>query len=80
MQVLDLPLTRTFAYLYLPTVLAVLFSIYIVWIDHDARRLEPYRQMTTDHGSLGKDSILLHYPFDFILTVPVVALKRRSVS
>jgi hypothetical protein len=34
--------------------------------------------MTAKYG-LGEDSVLLHYPFDFILTVPFAALKRRSV-
>lgn len=41
-KVNDLPLRQSFVFLYLPTVIAVLFSIYIVWIDIDAKRYEPY--------------------------------------
>jgi hypothetical protein len=72
-----LPLRRSFIYLYLPTVIAVAFSIFIVWIDNDAKRFEPYHQMSRTDGAFGKDSLLLHYPFDFMPFVPFVALKRR---
>jgi hypothetical protein len=73
----DLPLRRSFVYLYLPTIIAVTFSIYIVWIDIDAKRIEPYRQLRRSEGALGKDSLLLHYPFDFLPFVPFVAFKKR---
>jgi hypothetical protein len=72
----DIPLHRSFWFLYLPTILAVTFSVFIVWIDHDAKRYEPYRQMSKPGGARGKDSILLHYPFDFVLFVPFMAAKR----
>lgn len=72
-----LPLRRSFAFLYMPTIIAVIFSIFIIWIDHDAKRFEPYRQMSKPNGALGKDSLLLQYPFDFIPVVPFVAFKRR---
>jgi hypothetical protein len=75
----NLPLSRTFAYRYLLTVIAVIFSIYVVWIDNDARRYEPYRQMSKPGGALAKNSILLHYPFDFLPLVPFKSLKRRQV-
>lgn len=70
-------LSRSFWYLYLPTVVAVLFSIHIVWIDNDAKRFEPYRQMAKRKGASAEDSVLLHYPFDFMPLVPFVSLKRR---
>jgi hypothetical protein len=73
----DIPLRRSFAYLYLPTVCAVIFSIYCAWIDLDAKRFEPYYQLAKPNGALGKDSLLLHYPFDFIPIVPFIALKNR---
>ena len=76
----QLPLQRSFAFLYLPTIVAVIFSIYIVWIDNDARRYEPYRQMSKPGGALGKDSILLHYPHDFMPLVPFASFKRRYVE
>ena len=61
----------------MPTLVAVFFSVFIVWIDHDAKRFEPYRQMCHPDGARGNDSLLLHYPFDFIPIVPFVALKKR---
>lgn len=76
-RVSDLPLHRSFSYLYLPTIIAVFFSIFILWIDHDAKRYEPYRQMSQSGGALAENSILLHYPFDFALFVPVVAARRK---
>lgn len=72
-----LPFGISFAYLYLLTLLAVLYSIFWAWIDLDARRLEPYYQLSKPGGSLGEDSILLHYPFDFIASVPIAAVKNR---
>lgn len=75
----DLPLRRSFVYLYMPTVIAVIFSIFIVWIDNDAKRFEPYRQLSKPDGVLGRDSMLLHYPFNFIPLVPFQALRRRYV-
>lgn len=73
----DLPLRRTFVYQYMPTVIAVIFSIFVVWIDNDAKRFEPYRQMAKLGGALGKDTILLHYPFDFMPFVPFAAAMRQ---
>ncbi|XPS69976.1 hypothetical protein M3J09_002222 [Ascochyta lentis] len=71
-----LPLRRSFVYLYMPTIIAVTFSIYVVWIDNDAKRFEPYRQLSQSAGARGKDSLLLHYTFDFIPAVPFAAAKR----
>jgi hypothetical protein len=73
----DLPLRRSFVYLYLPTIFATVFSIFIAWIDIDAKRFEPYRQLAQPDGALGRDSLLLHYPFDFMPFIPIVALKNR---
>jgi hypothetical protein len=73
----DLPLRQTFLYLYFPTILAVVFSIYWAWIDLETKRMEPYYQLSKENGALGKDSLLLHYPFDFIPLVPLKALRDR---
>ena len=73
----DLPLSRTFLYLYCPTIVAVIFSIYWAWIDLETKRLEPYYQLSKKDGALGKDSLLLHYPFDFVPLVPFKAAKDR---
>jgi hypothetical protein len=73
----DLPLRDTFLYLYFPTIVAVIFSIYWAWIDLETKRMEPYYQLSKEDGALGKDSLLLHYPFDFIPLVPLKAAKDR---
>ncbi|KAF2455493.1 hypothetical protein BDY21DRAFT_66539 [Lineolata rhizophorae] len=72
-----LPLSRSFSYLYFPTILAVLYSILWSWVDLDTKRLEPYHQLSKPNGALGKDSLLLHYPFDFIASVPIKAVRNR---
>jgi hypothetical protein len=76
----DLPLSRTFLYNYLPTLLAVIFSMFMSWIDLEPKRLEPYYQLSNPEGSLGKGSLLLQYHFDFLPFVPVKALKRKHWS
>lgn len=73
----DLPLSRTFMYQYFPTILAVVFSIFWAWIDLEVKRLEPYYRLSTDEGALGKDSLLLAYPFGFVPLVPVKAFRQR---
>jgi hypothetical protein len=73
----DLPLSQTFQFLYLPTVIAVMFSIYWAWIDLEIKRMEPYYQLSKENGALGKDSLLLHYPFDFLPFVPFKACRDR---
>ncbi len=72
-----IPLSTTFTYLYLPTVTAVVYSMLWGWIDLDVKRLEPYFQLSTDEGVSAANSVLLHYPFDFVAFVPVKAFKRR---
>lgn len=72
-----LPLSTTFAYLYLPTTVAVLYSMLWSWVDLDAKRLEPYFQLSKQEGASAENSLLLHYPFDFVALVPLKAFKRR---
>jgi hypothetical protein len=78
-RISELPLSRTFLYQYFPTILAVVFSMYWAWIDLETKRLEPYYQLSKKNGALGKDSLLLQYPFDFNPLVPFKALKNRYV-
>jgi len=73
----DLSVGQSFGYLYLPTIIAVFYSLLWACIDLDAKRLEPYYQLSKPSGAFGKDSLLLHYPFDFVAWVPLRALKRR---
>lgn len=50
------------------------------WIDLDIKRLEPYYQLCSPHGALAEDSLLLQYPFDFIILVPFEAARRKHWS
>ena len=72
-----LTLSRTFMYEYFPTVLVVVFSIFWAWIDLEVKRLEPYYRLSEREGALGKDSLLLSYPFGFMPLVPVKAFRQR---
>ena len=76
----DLPLSRSFAYLYLPTIVSLILSFSWTWIDLDVKRLQPYFQLSRRQGALGKDSILLHYPFDFVASVPVNSFRKRFIG
>lgn len=78
-RISDIPLSRSFLYLYFPTILSVIFSIYWAWIDLETKRMEPYYQLSKENGALGKDSLLLHYPFDFIPLVPLKAFRDQYV-
>jgi len=73
----DISLGMSFLYRYLPTIVALIFSIFWGWIDLQVKRLEPYHQLSKRGGALGKDSLLLSYPFDFLPFVPFSASRRK---
>jgi hypothetical protein len=66
-----------FLYRYLPTIVSVSYGLIWHWIDIDARRVEPYRQLSKPGGASGSQSLLLHYPTDLLAFVPLKALKRK---
>jgi hypothetical protein len=72
----ELSLGLTFSYRYLPTLIAVTFSIIVLWIDNDARRYEPYRLMLRPGGAPARDSVLLHYPYNFMPFVPFKSFRK----
>jgi hypothetical protein len=72
----SLSLASTFSYTYLPTIIAVIYAFLWNWIDLDVRRMEPFIQMAKDDGATGTESLLLHYPVDFLASVPIKALKH----
>ncbi|KAK6441918.1 hypothetical protein LTR95_001835, partial [Oleoguttula sp. CCFEE 5521] len=76
----DLPLRTSFLYLYLPTFISVIYSFLLTWVDLDVKRLEPYFQLSKPDGSTAGNSILLHYPFDFLASVPLKAVRRKHWS
>ena len=75
-----LPLSRSFSYLYLPTIIAVIYGFAWTWIDLDVRRIEPFYQLARDGGAAAAESMLLTYPVDFLASVPFKALKFRYDS
>jgi hypothetical protein len=76
----DIALDKSFLYKYLPTIIALIYSVFWGWIDLQVKRLEPYHQLSKPGGAWGKDSLLLSYPFDFLPLVPISALRKRYVS
>jgi hypothetical protein len=70
----------SFLYLYFPTVVAVCYSMLWSWVDLDVKRLEPWFQLSKPNGAMASDSLLLHYPFEFLAFVPMRAFRRRYVS
>jgi hypothetical protein len=78
-DVTELPAGQAFCYLYLPTMISLLLSFMWTWIDLDVKRLQPFWQLSRKGGARGKDSILLHYPFDFVAFVPFKAMKKGYV-
>lgn len=66
-----------FLYRYFPTIIAVSYGLIWHWIDIDARRIEPYRQLSRPGGASGSNSLLLHYPTDLLAFVPLKALRRK---
>ncbi|KAL8871434.1 MAG: hypothetical protein Q9174_002731 [Haloplaca sp. 1 TL-2023] len=69
-----------FCYSYLPTLIALALGTLWSWVDLDAKRLEPYFQLSKKDGAEAKDSLQLHYPFDFIALAPIRAFRRRHWS
>lgn len=73
----DIPQSVNIAYLYMPTTIAVLYSLLWTWIDLDVRRMQPWFELSRSGGAKGDQSLLLDYPFEFLAFVPVTAWKRR---
>jgi len=73
----DISTVASFSYLYLPTVIAVFYSMIWSWVDLDTKRLEPWFQLSRRGGAVAENSLLLQYPFDFLAFVPVRAARRK---
>ena len=68
-----------FCYRYLPQMIAVALGVGWGAVDLDVKRLEPYFQLSKPEGASARNSIFLHYPFDFIAFVPINAARRGCV-
>ncbi|KAF2170915.1 hypothetical protein M409DRAFT_63940 [Zasmidium cellare ATCC 36951] len=73
----ELPLRRAFCYLYLPTIVSVVYGFLWTWVDLDVKRLEPWFQVSREGGATGRLSVLLNYPLEFLVNVPFIAFKNR---
>lgn len=65
------------SYLYVPTIVAVLYSLIWSWIDLDAKRMQPWFELSKEEGVTAEMSLFLDYPYDFVATVPFKAAKKR---
>ena len=70
----------SFTLLYLPTILAVCFSIAWSWVELDVKRLEPFFRLSAPAGASAEQSVLLQYPIEYLPLVPVKAARLRYVS
>jgi Protein of unknown function (DUF3433) len=72
--------TSRLLYLYLPTVVAVIFSTSWSWVDLDVKRLEPWYQLASSRpDTKTRCPLLLQYPVEFLAWIPFRAAKRRYV-
>ncbi|KAK8111887.1 uncharacterized protein PG998_008344 [Apiospora kogelbergensis] len=73
----DIPPLVNLAYLYLPTIVAVLYSLAWNWVASDSKRIQPWLEMSKPEGALAEDSLLLDYPSTFFAWVPFRAASKR---
>ncbi|KZL82074.1 hypothetical protein CI238_06736, partial [Colletotrichum incanum] len=73
----DIPAFANFCYLFLPTIVAVIYSLLWSWIDLDVKRIQPWLEMSRSGGATAGRSLFLDYPYDFVAFVPLKAAKRR---
>ncbi|KAL5323604.1 hypothetical protein ACEPPN_008143 [Leptodophora sp. 'Broadleaf-Isolate-01'] len=62
---------------FLPTIIAVLFSIPWGIVDTAAKEMEPFVRLASDDGASARFSLCLDYPSDFLIVSPFKSLFRR---
>jgi Protein of unknown function (DUF3433) len=62
---------------FLPTLIAVLFSLPWIIIDPKVRTLEPFHQLSANRGASASTSLYMDYISPFILIIPFKALLAR---
>lgn len=62
---------------YIPTAIAVVYSLLWTWIDMDIRRIQPWLELSRAGGAPADSSLLLDYPFEFLAFIPIKAWKKR---
>ncbi|KAJ4187236.1 hypothetical protein NW755_007329 [Fusarium falciforme] len=73
----DLPGYAKFSYLYVPTIIAVLYSIIWSWIDLDVKRMQPWFELSKPKGATAENSLFLDYQYDFVAFVPFKAARSK---
>lgn len=73
----SLSVLTNFQVRYLPTILTVLYGMWISSIDLDVRRLEPWYNLSCDPNPHHSSPLLCTYDVDFVLTVVVRAFRNR---
>ncbi|KAF7559002.1 hypothetical protein G7046_g5158 [Stylonectria norvegica] len=73
----EIPALATFAYLYVPNTVAVLYSLVWSWVDLDAKRMQPWFELSKPDGATAANSLFLDYQYDFVASVPVKAAKKK---
>lgn len=69
----------SFLFGYLLTILSVLFGLVPAVAHHDFLRMEPWFQPSGSAGAAPEDSLLLSYPYTFLLLVPVQGWRRGAL-
>ena len=72
----SIPAGIFFAYKYLPVIVIILYSLMWAVLDADARRYEPYPDLSRPEGTSG-DSLFYEYSYEYALLVPFKAIRRR---
>ncbi|CAG2008151.1 unnamed protein product [Fusarium graminearum] len=73
----EMPQYAKFGYLYVPTIIAVLYSMIWSWIDLDVKRMQPWFEMSKRNGATAENSLFLDYQYDFVALVPFKAAKQK---
>ncbi|RYP69348.1 hypothetical protein DL771_006158 [Monosporascus sp. 5C6A] len=70
----------TFAWLYLPTLLAVFYALFWQVVDDEVKRIEPFYQASRPTGARGDRTIFASYISIPPILAPVQALRWRQVA
>lgn len=73
----DIPQYAMISYLYVPNIVAVIYSLIWSWVDLDVKRMQPWFELSKPEGATADNSVFLDYPYDFIATVPIKAARRK---
>ncbi|KAG5660657.1 hypothetical protein KAF25_003263 [Fusarium avenaceum] len=73
----DIPEYAKFSYLYVPTIIAVLYSMIWSWIDLDVKRMQPWFELSKRDGATAENSLFLDYQYEFVALAPIKAAKQK---